>query len=80
MSNAKICDSCGNLFPEGAEDSAVGQVAVVRKGPDGVRRSQNVVQDTCPGCVRKAEKRNYGRAQLTVVPDSEDTRVGVEED
>lgn len=50
MSNAKICDNCMAVFPEGA-DGAESGVATVTRTQSGHPVTQQVVRDSCPECV-----------------------------
>lgn len=56
MSNAKICDQCSNLFPEGTEGSESG-IGTINKIVDGRNVTLQQVRDWCPPCV---ELRNGG--------------------
>lgn len=50
MSNAKICDACSDIFPEGQEGSISG-IGTFTKVVDGVSRQVQQSNDTCAPCV-----------------------------
>lgn len=45
-----MCDRCGNIFSENAEDWSTFTGAVKRRREDGSRYTEQVSQDACPSC------------------------------
>lgn len=60
MSNAKLCDECGAIFPEGTEgaESGVGQIT---KNIDGRAHTIQQVRDFCPDCVSGRQRSKVWR-------------------
>lgn len=56
MSNALICDTCGETFPEGQENSMSGNGTFTRT-VDGVRKEMQRRQDQCAPCVTTQDSR-----------------------
>lgn len=51
MSQVRMCDTCGTIFAEGEEGSAVGTVTLMVKDPrSGGTRPEQRAQDMCPLC------------------------------
>lgn len=51
MSSVRMCDRCGDIFPEGAEGSAVGTVTVMKRDSEtGRKMAIQETQDQCPPC------------------------------
>ena len=51
MSAVRMCDRCGSIFKEGAEDATVGTASRVIRDPyTGQRRTIEVAMDACPTC------------------------------
>jgi hypothetical protein len=50
MSSVRMCDKCGNIFSENAEDWSTFTGAVKRKREDGSRYTEQITQDACPSC------------------------------
>lgn len=67
MSNAKWCDACGSLFPEGVEGSESGTGTITRN-VDGRPTTLQQVRDFCPDCValRSTTYQPLRRNELTV--------------
>jgi len=63
MSNALICDTCTQVFPEGAEGSVSGNGTFTRT-VDGVRKELNKRQDQCPTCADTQNQRWNGARTL----------------
>jgi len=63
MSNALICDTCTQVFPEGAEGSVSGNGTFTRT-VDGVRKELNRRQDQCPNCADAQNQRWNGARTL----------------
>jgi hypothetical protein len=63
MSNALICDTCTQVFPEGAEGSVSGNGTFTRT-VDGVRKELQRRQDQCPQCAGEQEQRWNGARTL----------------
>lgn len=63
MSNAIICDTCTQVFPEGAEGSVSGNGTFTRT-VDGVRKELNRRQDQCPECAEQQTQRWNGARTL----------------
>ena len=40
MSAVRMCDRCGNVFPESAEGSSVGMKLIMRRDPETGQRRQ----------------------------------------
>lgn len=57
MSNAKWCDGCASLYPEGLEGAESG-VATMTRNIDGRPISQQVSRDFCPNCVGARQETN----------------------
>jgi hypothetical protein len=45
-----MCDKCGQIFSENAEDWSTYQGALKRRREDGSRYTESVTQDACPAC------------------------------
>jgi len=83
MSNALICDTCVQVFPEGADGSVSGNGTFTRT-VDGVRKELNKRQDQCSECadaqnqrwngVRTLEAPTTERAKREVLRTLEDDR------
>src|SRR6266581_609034 len=50
MSSVRMCDRCGVIFSENAEDWSTGSITRSRKDDKGRRVSETVQQDACPSC------------------------------
>jgi len=68
MSNALICDTCTQVFPEGAEGSVSGNGTFTRT-VDGVRKELNKRQDQCPTCA-DAQTQRWNGARTLEAPKS----------
>lgn len=75
MSNAKICDQCSNLFPEGTEGSESG-IGTINKIENGRNVTLQQVRDWCPECVnlRNGGTRVFRLALEDSRPTSHDKR------
>lgn len=76
MSNAKWCDSCNSIFPEGipGSESGVGRITI---NDERGTRSVDQVRDWCPVCVsarnstsQRFDPREY-RQQIATQPEAE---------
>ena len=45
-----MCDKCGQIFSENAEDWSTYQGTLKRRREDGSRYTESVTQDACPTC------------------------------
>jgi hypothetical protein len=66
MSNAKYCDVCTNIFPEGQEGSESG-IGTFSKMVDGRAQTIQQSRDTCAECVygrQDMQSANYTRKSL----------------
>jgi hypothetical protein len=45
-----MCDKCGTIFSENAEDWSTFSGSLKRRREDGTRYTEQVTQDACPGC------------------------------
>ena len=45
-----MCDKCGQIFSENAEDWSTYQGSMKRRREDGSRYTESVTQDACPAC------------------------------
>ncbi len=50
MSTVRMCDKCGKIFSENTDGWQTFTGATVRRGSDGVRRSEVVSMDACTSC------------------------------
>lgn len=65
MSSVRMCDRCGNIFSENAEDWSTFTGAVKRKREDGSRYTEQIVQDACPSCTAGTPPATVPRVALT---------------
>lgn len=65
MSNALFCDTCTQVFPEGAEGSVSGTGTFTRV-VDGIRKEVPRRQDQCPDCA--SAQQNGWNARPAVRP------------
>lgn len=67
MSNALMCDPCGQIFPEGAEGSVSGNGTFTRT-VDGIRKEMQRRTDTCPECAAAQDTQWKGARALAAGP------------
>lgn len=65
MSNAKWCDACSAIYPEGAEGSESGVGRITVNTPNGPQQ-RDQVRDFCPVCtsVRESTMRRFSPQEM----------------
>lgn len=64
MSSVRMCDRCGVVFSENAEDWSTFQGSRTRRDSDGRRFSETIIQDACPDCTTNMYKAIEPKTQI----------------
>lgn len=67
MSHVRMCDRCGKIFSENAEDWSSFTGMRRTRDASGRRDYEEIAQDACPACTKKVYDGN--EIEGTVVPD-----------